>query len=102
MALVASSSWSHAFLNEASRFLLPDTTRDRELFAQLNGDKPSAWRDVTLAEVEQAGQHEMLNWFCLAGAVDRLGVSPEWMEMIETDLFTSNKVFGVYQVAGGN
>ena len=100
VALVASSSWSHAFLNEASHFLLPDTARDRELFAQLHGDKPGAWRDVTLEQVEQAGQHEMLNWFCLAGAVERLGVQPEWLEMIETDLFTSNKVFGVYQVAG--
>ena len=71
------------------------------MFEQLKGGNPSVWRDVTLEEVEKAGQHEMLNWFCLAGAVDRLGVSPEWMELIETDLFTSNKVFGVYEIAGG-
>ncbi|BBZ70437.1 extradiol ring-cleavage dioxygenase [Mycobacterium paraseoulense] len=102
VALVASSSWSHAFLNEASHFLLPDTVRDRELFELLKGDKPGAWRDVTLEEVERAGQHEMLNWFCLAGAVDQLGVRPNWLTMVESDLFTSNKVFGVYDVAGGN
>lgn len=100
VALLASSSWSHAFLNEASQFLLPDTERDRELFELLNGDKPGAWRDITLDEVERAGQHEMLNWFCLAGAVESLGVRPDWLKLIETDLFTSNKVFGVYQVAG--
>ncbi|MDT7569700.1 MAG: hypothetical protein QOC67_5709 [Pseudonocardiales bacterium] len=98
VALVASSSWSHAFLYEDSHFLLPDTARDRELFQLLAGDKPSAWRDITLAEVERSGQHEMLNWFCLAGAVDRLGVRPQWLELTESDLFTSNKVFGVYEV----
>jgi hypothetical protein len=100
VALIASSSWSHAFLNEKSHFVLPDTDRDRELFGLLKDGKPGAWRDVTLAEVEDAGQHEMLNWFCLAGAVDRLGVQPQWLDLIETDLFTSNKVFGVYEIAG--
>jgi hypothetical protein len=101
VALIASSSWSHAFLNEKSHFLLPDTTRDRELFSLLVDDKPAAWRDVSLDEVERAGQHEMLNWFCLAGAVDRLGMRPRWLNLIESDLFTSNKVFGVYEIAGG-
>ncbi|MFZ2176093.1 MAG: hypothetical protein WAW17_19040, partial [Rhodococcus sp. (in: high G+C Gram-positive bacteria)] len=101
VALIASSSWSHAFLNEQTHFLLPDTARDRELF-ELLGKKPAAWRDVTLEEVERAGQHEMLNWFCLAGAVDRLGVGPDWLNLIETDLFTSNKVFGVFEIAEAN
>lgn len=100
VALVASSSWSHAFLYEDSHFLLPDTQRDRELYQLLVDDKPAAWRDVTLAEVEKAGQHEMLNWFCLAGAVDALGVRPQWLDLTESDLFTSNKVFGVYEVGG--
>jgi hypothetical protein len=96
VALVASSSWSHAFLNEASHFLLPDTPRDRVLYQLLKDDKIDQWREVSLDEVERAGQHEMLNWFCLAGAVDHLGLTARWSEILETDLFTSTKVFAAY------
>lgn len=97
VAVVASSSWSHSFLCEHTHFLLPDTVRDRELYQLLANDKLGLWRDVSLADVEHAGQHEMLNWFCLAGAVERLGLRHKWSELIETDLFTSNKVFAVFE-----
>jgi hypothetical protein len=102
VALIASSSWSHAFLNEASHFLLPDIVRDRELYQLLRDDQVGEWRRVSLDEVERAGQHEMLNWFCLAGAVDRLGLRARWTEILETDLFTSTKVFAAYEALEGS
>lgn len=97
VALVASSSWSHAFLCEHTHFLLPDTARDQTLYDLLANDKLGQWRDINLADVEYAGQHEMLNWFCLAGAVDRLGLRHKWSQFLETDLFTSNKCFAVFE-----
>ena len=39
MALIASSSWSHAFLTEKTYWLHPDMEADRARFAELrNGD----------------------------------------------------------------
>jgi Catalytic LigB subunit of aromatic ring-opening dioxygenase len=97
VAVVASSSWSHAFLVEKTQFLWPDTESDRTLYELLIGDKLGSWRDSSLADVESAGQHEMLNWFCLAGAVEELGLKRRWSELIESDVFTSNKVFAVFE-----
>jgi hypothetical protein len=97
VALVASSSWSHSFLCEHTHFLLPDTQRDQELYQLLANDKLGLWRDISLEAIEHAGQQEMLNWFCLAGAVDRLGLRHKWSELIKTDLFTSNKCFAVFE-----
>ncbi len=39
----------------------------------------------------------MLNWFCLAGAVDQLGLDLEWSELVTTDVFNSNKCFAVFK-----
>jgi hypothetical protein len=99
VAVVASSSWSHAFLTEKTNFLWPDTDKDRALYQLLTQDRLGDWRDISLAEVESAGQHEMLNWFCLAGAVEELNLKCRWSEMIESDVFTSNKVFAVFDSA---
>jgi hypothetical protein len=102
VAMVASSSWSHAFLTEKTRFLWPDSEHDRALYELLAADKLRDWREVSLADVEAAGQHEMLNWFCLAGAVDALGLKRRWSELIESDVFTSNKVFAVFEQPEGS
>jgi hypothetical protein len=102
VAVVASSSWSHAFLVEKTQFLWPDTERDRTLYELLVADRLRDWREISLAEVEAAGQHEMLNWFCLAGAVDALGLKRRWSELIESDVFTSNKVFAVFEQPEGS
>jgi hypothetical protein len=99
VAVVASSSWSHAFLTEKTNFLWPDAERDRSLYQLLTQDRLADWRDISLAEVEAAGQHEMLNWFCLAGAVEALNLKCRWSELIESDVFTSNKVFAVFDSA---
>jgi hypothetical protein len=96
VAFIASSSWSHAFLNDKDWHLRPDTAADRELYeAFLAGDR-ERWRRTTSAEIVRDGQHEMLNWFCLVGAMDELGLDLQWSEMVETDVFNSNKVFAIF------
>jgi hypothetical protein len=96
VALVASSSWSHAFLTDHTYRLYPDFAADRRLYEALVAGDFATWRVSTTRELEHAGQQEVLNWFCLAGAVERLGVSARWTDLVETHVFNSNKVFAVY------
>jgi Catalytic LigB subunit of aromatic ring-opening dioxygenase len=97
VALVASSSWSHAFLNDKDWHLRPDTEADRRLYeAMVAGDYPT-WTKTTTREIVQAGQHEMLNWFCLVGAMSELGLDLRRSEFVETEVFNSNKVFAHFQ-----
>jgi hypothetical protein len=97
VAYIASSSWSHAFLNDKDWHLRPDTEADRELYdAMVRGDR-ERWRIATGKEIVDAGQHEMLNWFCLLGAVDERSLKLEWSNFVATDVFNSNKCFAVFQ-----
>jgi hypothetical protein len=97
VALVASSSWSHAFLNDKEWHLRPDTDADRRLYDALVAKDYGAWAKVSTREIVDAGQHEMLNWFCLAGAAEELGLELAWSEFVATEIFNSNKVFAVYR-----
>jgi hypothetical protein len=96
VALVASSSWSHGFLTAKHSYLFPDLPADRRLFDALRAGDFDTWRRVTPAEIEASGQQEMLNWFCLAGAMSELGRRPDYLKMVESALFNSNKVFAVF------
>lgn len=51
---------------------------------------------VTGKEIVDAGQHEMLNWFCLAGAMRELGLPLTWSAFAASDVFNSNKCFAVF------
>lgn len=94
--LCASSSWSHGFLTAKHHYLYPDTPADRRLHEALDAGEYETWRSVTLDAIEDSGQQEMLNWFCLVGAMAELGRFPSWTKMIETDLFNSNKCFAIF------
>lgn len=96
VALIASSSWSHAFLCDKTWRLRPDTASDRALYEHLAAGDYAAWRPVPLAAIEASGQQEMLNWFTLVGAMEALGRTPTWTEFVETHVFNSNKVFAVF------
>jgi hypothetical protein len=37
-----------------------------------------------------------LNWFALAGAMERTGAAPTWSTFVETSIFNSNKVFATF------
>ncbi|NMH99508.1 extradiol ring-cleavage dioxygenase [Pseudonocardia acidicola] len=96
IALVASSSWSHAFLVDRLWHIRPDTEADERLYdAFVRGDT-ATWKAVTGAEIVDAGQHEMLNWFCLFGAMTELGMTLDWSTLVKTDVFNSNKCFAVF------
>jgi hypothetical protein len=75
--------------------LRPDTESDRRLYSTLRSGDYRAWRDVPLESVEEAGQQEVLNWFPLAGAADHLGWKPVYTDLVETEIFNSNKCFAI-------
>ncbi len=96
VAFVASSSWSHAFLADALWHIRPDTDADERLYRLMVEDRFDELAGVSSREVVQAGQHEILNWFCLFGAVQELGLRRQWSVLVTTDVFNSNKPFAVY------
>lgn len=96
VALVASSSWSHAFLTEKNHYLYPDHDADQELYRALVDGDFGVWRQRTLAEVEDSGQHELLNWFCLVGAMAQLGRRPAQASYFESSVMNSNKVVATF------
>src|SRR5580700_4919311 len=50
VALVASSSWSHAFLTPKNHYLYPDNAGDRARFDELSSGKLARWRELTTAQ----------------------------------------------------
>ena len=99
VALIASSSWSHAFLTPRTGYLYPDIEADRARFAELRDGHLGRWRDLSQHDMEAAGQHELLNWICLAGAMHELGRRAEIVDWVETYVFNSSKCFAVFPPA---
>lgn len=97
VALLASSGWSHAFLTDKTWRLRPDVAADRRLYEALATRDLAAWHRYQTEELEDAGQQEMLNWFCLLGAVEELDQKPRWTEFLESHIFNSSKVFAVFE-----
>ena len=88
-AFVASSSWSHSFLTEKNWQLWPDVAADRRLYDALETGDYAQWHRYTTDQIEDSGQHEVLNWFCLLGAMEELGRKPDKATFIETWAFVS-------------
>src|SRR5437773_1540664 len=97
VALIASSSWSHAFLTYKHHLLYPDVPSDRALYEALRTGDWATWRQTPLSAIEDAGEQEMLNWMCLAGAMSELGRHPNESVFIESWIFNSNKVFATFK-----
>jgi len=97
VVLMASSSWSHAFLTEKHDWLYPDLEADRALLEQLRAGEYAAWRDMPLEQMEAAGQHEVLNWVCLAGAMAELGYKMQMVDWVETWMFNAPKCMAVFR-----
>lgn len=97
VALVASSSWSHAFLTPKHYFMYPDVENDRKLYDALVAGDFDTWRKVTEAEVVDRGQQEVLNWWVLMGAMEALGLkTPDYHGYVQSYVMNSNKAFAVY------
>ena len=99
VALVASSSWSHAFLNESTHRLQPDMEFDRRLYEALQRGDWEVWKKLTVAQLEAAGDQELLNWCALGGAAEALGLRCTWSEFASSYVFNSNKVTAIFEAA---
>ena len=77
VALVASSSWSHAFLTPKHHLLYPDVDADRALYDTCGSATTRPGGGRRWRAIEESGQQEMLNWMCLAGAMAELGRRPD-------------------------
>ena len=83
----------------ASHILVKDEDVAKKLHAELVDGGFARWGDMPLARIEDAGQHEVLNWVCLAGAMTELKQRPKTVEFVESHLFNSSKCFALFQAA---
>jgi hypothetical protein len=94
-AVIGSSSWSHAFLTKKHHGIYPDVQSDRERFEELKAGRQAEWRNLKLETLIDAGQHELLNWVCLAGAME--GHKANYLNFSETHIFNSTKVSAIFR-----
>ena len=91
----ARRSWSHASLTAKNDFLWPDIEADHKRFAELQSGDFHKWRDLTPEEIYDAGQHEILNWVALAGAMEGRK-PPEILAFAESYITNSEKTVCVF------
>lgn len=94
-AVIGSSSWSHATLTAKHHFLYPDVETDHKRLAELESGDVRSWRTLRGSDLTDAGQHETLNWICLAGAME--GSSLRSVDFAETYLFNSDKALAIWE-----
>lgn len=97
VVVMASSSWSHGFLTEKNNWMYPDLESDRELLGHLRSGNYTAWRDKPLKQMEEAGQQEVLNWTCLAGAMNELNYKADILDWVETWTFNAPKCLAIFR-----
>jgi hypothetical protein len=100
VALVGSSSFSHGFLTAKHDFFYPDIPSDRARYAELAAGDYAAWRGLTIDTLRDAGQHELLNWCPMVGAMHELGQKPAYCELLESWLMNSSKCVAIIPPAG--
>ena len=93
---MASSSWSHSFLTEKNWQLWPDVPADRALYDALETGDYAKWHAYKTDQIEESGQREVLNWFCLLGAMEALGRKPDKAVFLENWAFVSPVVLAHY------
>jgi hypothetical protein len=94
VAMIGSSSWSHGSLTAKHHFMYPDIEADRERLSELKAGEFKRWRQIDPNQMLQSGQHEMLNWVCLAGAME--GKTPQVLSFSETYIFNSDKAIVLF------
>ena len=97
VAIIASSSWSHSFLTAKNSLLFPDVESDKRYYDALCSGDYDTWRNTTIEEAEDRGHHELLNWFCLVGAMSELDRKPTEAVFMESWISNSNKTFAVFR-----
>lgn len=94
VAVVGSSSWSHATLTDKNRFLYPDIEADKARYGELVDGRQAQWATLSIESIEESGQHELRNWICLAGVV--AGRKPRYSELFCTSIFNSDKCYAIF------
>lgn len=94
--VIGSSSWSHASLTAKNHFLWPDVEADRKRLQELESGEFWKWRDLTPEEITDAGQHEILNWVALGGAME--GRKPKILTFADCYIFNSEKSVCIFPV----
>ncbi|WP_298283571.1 hypothetical protein [Novosphingobium sp.] len=97
VALIGSSSWSHGNLTDKHDHMYPDVPADRQRLDELSSGAYREWGSIPLETIEAAGQHEVLNWIALAGAMAELDRTAEVVDFLESHLFNSSKCFAVFR-----
>jgi hypothetical protein len=97
VAIVATASWSHAWLAPATSYFHPDVEADRAHLAALAAGDYAFWREKPRNEIEEHGQQELLNWTCLLGAMSQLGRKPDEIRFIESWITNADKGFAVFR-----
>lgn len=100
VAVVGSASWSHAFLTEKNHYVYPDMDADRLRFEQMRTGDYDSLRDVRLSELEECGQHELLNWMPFFGVMAELDRIPTWSNLVESYVMNSSKALALYAPDG--
>jgi hypothetical protein len=95
--ICGTSSWSHANLTDKHHCLYPDVEADRRRLQELRSGGFTKWGALESSTIEEAGQNEILNWICLAGAMTELGYGVQVVDFVETHVFNSSKCFAVFR-----
>jgi hypothetical protein len=97
VAVIASSSWSHAFLVPKNAFLYPDVEADHRMYDALIKGDYETWRKVSNEEVIDRGWQELRNWWVGLGVFEELGhKGPSYSHFIESYSHNSDKVFAIW------
>ena len=97
VALIGSASFSHGSLTAKHGRLYPDLVADRARVGELTDGRWTDWSSLSTEAIEEAGQNEILNWVCLAGAMSALRARCEVVDYVESLLFNSSKCFAVFR-----
>jgi hypothetical protein len=97
LVIYGSGGCSHGFLTEKNDFPWPDRETDLVRLKQVEEGREEEWKTMTVAEVEDSGQQELLNWVCVAGAMNELNQKAEVLDYLETYIFNSGKCLAVYR-----
>ena len=65
--MVASSSWSHSFLAHKFQCREIDVETDRRYLEMVRSGKGSKLAELTPEEIQDSGDHEILNWIIALG-----------------------------------
>jgi hypothetical protein len=100
VALIGSSSWSHGSLTKKHGRLYPDLAADQRRHDELLSGAFRTWGRLSEAEIDDTGQHELLNWICLAGAMAELDRAAEIVDFVPSHIFNSSKCFAIFPPGG--